>query len=121
VDWGRFPSRVSAAAYQRQRTDTEQTTVLGPDLAMTKADSPDPVVRATSSPTLSRSIIPGRVARLNVALNDTIPASTTFVSFTAPAGFTSTTPPVGGTERDQHDLPARAENAVFTLVVRVNL
>ena len=56
----------------------------------------------------------------NVALTDVLPAGTTFVSFTAPGGWSTTTPPVGGTGTVSATKPtvAVADPAdVFTLVV----
>ena len=58
----------------------------------------------------------------NVTISDSIPPNTTFVSFTAPAGWMTTTPPTGGTgtvTATNISLAASA-SAVFTLVVRVN-
>ena len=59
-----------------------------------------------------------------VNLSDPLPANTTFVSFTAPAGFTCTTPPVGGVGTVTCGPPPGTINALatatFTLVVSVN-
>jgi uncharacterized repeat protein (TIGR01451 family) len=64
----------------------------------------------------------GVVAAQNVSLSDLIPADTTFVSFTAPAGWVSSTPPVGGTGLVTSDIPSLAvgASATFTLVVQVS-
>src|SRR5262249_32371807 len=58
-----------------------------------------------------------------VQLSDALPAATTFVSFTAPAGWTASMPPVGGTGSVTAARPTLAAGSgpqVFTLVVRVN-
>src|SRR5439155_8368955 len=56
-------------------------------------------------------------------LVDVIPTNTTFVSFTAPAGWVNSTPAVGGTgtvTSTNSSLAAGSVPQVFTLVVRVN-
>ncbi|MGG0845505.1 hypothetical protein [Peribacillus simplex] len=39
----------------------------------------------------------GTTPLTNLTVTDTLPAGTTFISANAPGGFTTTTPPVGGT------------------------
>lgn len=58
----------------------------------------------------------------NVELSDTLPADTTFVSFTAPAGWTATTPPVDspGTVTATNSTLAANASATFTLEVDVS-
>ena len=91
------------------------------DLSVTKVDSPDPVV-AGSNLTYTIGVTNlTATAATTVALSDTLPANTTFVSFTAPAGWSCTTPAVGGTGTVNctiATLPASA-GASFTLVVNV--
>jgi uncharacterized repeat protein (TIGR01451 family) len=58
-----------------------------------------------------------------VSLTDTLPAHATFVSFTAPAGWTVNSPPVGGTGTATASLSTLTQGSaaqVFTLVVRVD-
>lgn len=59
----------------------------------------------------------------NVSVGDAVPANTTFVSFTAPAGWTTTSPAVGGTGTVTafNALVASGASATFTLVVNVNV
>jgi len=67
------------------------------DLAVTQAASPSPV---PSGSTLTSTIVvanAGPDAAEAVELTDALPAGTTFGSLTAPAGWTCTTPPAGGT------------------------
>jgi len=88
---------------------------------VTKIDSPDPVAAGAN---LTYTIIVqnnGPDAATSVTLTDVVPTGTTFVSLTAPAGWTSTTPAVnaGGTVSATN--PSMAVGiAVFTLVVNVN-
>jgi uncharacterized repeat protein (TIGR01451 family) len=93
------------------------------DLSVTKVDSPDPVAAGnnlTYTITVANS---GPDPALTVELRDTVPANTTFVSFTAPGGWSTTTPAVGGTGDVVATNPSLASGsppAVFTLVVNVN-
>ena len=58
----------------------------------------------------------------SLTLNDVLPANTTFVSFSAPAGWTPATPAAGGTGTVSATNPLLAVGApaAFTLVVRAN-
>ncbi len=61
-------------------------------------------------------------AQSNVTLTDPLPANTTFVSWTAPSGWSSSTPPTGSSgavSASIASLPA-GTTAQFTLVVQVN-
>ncbi len=92
------------------------------DLSVTKSDSPDPVT-AGNNITYTIGVTNGGPSAASTAtLNDTVPTNTTFVSFTAPAGWTSSTPAVGGTGTVTAVNPSLANgaSAAFTLVVRVN-
>jgi uncharacterized repeat protein (TIGR01451 family) len=57
-----------------------------------------------------------------VSLSDAVPANTTFVSFAAPGGWTTSTPVVGatGTVTTNNALLVAGSSATFTLVVNVN-
>lgn len=64
----------------------------------------------------------GPQAAVNVSLSDTLPAGTTFVSLTAPAGWAATTPAVGatGTVTATRASFASGGSDSFTLTVRVD-
>ena len=79
-------------------SSTETTTVnASADLSVNKDDTPDPV---TAGQNLSYTITvntSGLSDAQNVTLSDPLPANTTFVSLVGPAGWSNTTPAVGGT------------------------
>ena len=67
------------------------------DLALTMSDAPDPLqAGANITYTISVQNL-GPNAAANVTLTDAVPANTTFVSFSAPAGWSVSAPAVGGT------------------------
>jgi uncharacterized repeat protein (TIGR01451 family) len=93
------------------------------DLQVTKSDSPDPVAAGANITYSITVTAAGPQDSAIVQLTDSIPPNTTFVSFTAPAGWTVVTPPVGGTGNVAAtivNLPVGA-SAAFTLVVQVAL
>jgi uncharacterized repeat protein (TIGR01451 family) len=94
------------------------------DLAVTKADAPDPVVAGTD---LTYDIALNNFGpnyAVNVSLTDSTPANTTFRSFTQTGGptFGCSTPAVGGTGTVSCTISmfGAGETATFRLVVRVN-
>ena len=94
------------------------------DIAVSKIDSPDPVVSGHDiTYTLTLSNLGGIIAD-NVRLTDTVPANTTFVSFTQTSGptFTLTSPPVGGTGAATATIATlgAGQSATFSLVVRTS-
>jgi uncharacterized repeat protein (TIGR01451 family) len=104
-------------------TATATTTVSGPNLTLTKTGTPNQVLpgsNITYTITLSNT---GDLAAADVSLNELVPANTTFVSFTAPAGWTASTPPSGGpgTVSATSATLAAGTSAVFTFVVQVSL
>ena len=111
------PSNNSATA-----TTTVAGGTTGPDLVVTKTDSPDPVAAgANITYSIGVSNI-GTAAATSVVLTDNTPANTTFQSVSAPAGWTCVTPSVGGTgavtcSKATH---AAGVSETLTLVVRVN-
>jgi uncharacterized repeat protein (TIGR01451 family) len=102
-------------------TATTTVTGLSADLSVTKTDAPDPVLAGNNLTYTITVANAGPGAAATVSLADTVPANTTFVSFTAPAGWTATTPAVGGTGAINATNPslAASANASFTLVVQV--
>ena len=101
---------------------TATTTVAASaDLSVTKVDTPDPV---TAGNNLTYTITvnnAGPSTAATVSLSDTLPAGTTFVSLSAPGGWSCGTPAVGGTGTITCTNPSLPiGNAVFTLTVNVN-
>lgn len=103
---------------------TSTTTVAtSANMSVTKTDTPDPV---TAGNNITYSITVTNAGPSNadaVTLSDTIPANTTFVSFTNPLGWTCSTPAVGatGTVSCTKDSSQVAGTATpFTLVVNVD-
>jgi uncharacterized repeat protein (TIGR01451 family) len=93
------------------------------NLNVTKSDSPDPVNAGSNLSYTITVTNNGPSDAASVELSDLLPANTTFVSFTIPAGWTRTdSVPVGGTGTVKATRPALANgaSAVFTLVVKVN-
>jgi uncharacterized repeat protein (TIGR01451 family) len=94
------------------------------DLAVTKADSPDPVVAGTD---LTYDITLNNLGpndAVNASLTDTTPANTTFRSFAQTSGpaFSCSVPAVGGTGTVSCTISTfgAGATATFRLVVRVN-
>ncbi len=93
------------------------------DLSVTKTDAPDPVSAGSNiTYTITLGNAPQALTAANVEVEDILPAGTTFVSATAPAGWTATTPPVGGTGTVTFTIAAVTADSshVFTIVVNVN-
>jgi len=101
---------------------TATTTVAAQaDLQVTKTDSPDPIAPGSN---LTYTITVANAGPSNaslVAVTDIVPASTTFVSLSAPAGWSCTTPAVGSAGAINCTMGSMPlGNAVFTLVVAVD-
>jgi len=92
------------------------------DQAITKNDSPDPVVTGSNITYTINLINNGPDAAGNVAVSDTVPANSTFVSAAGPAGWTVVSPLAGGTGTVTFNKAsvANVETAIFTIVVNVN-
>ena len=110
-------------------TPTPQPPVVVPppvnqtaDLSITKSDSPDPVNPGTNLTYTLTAANAGPYNAVNATISDALPAGTKFVSFSAPAGWTSTTPAAGGTGLVTSMTPNFTfnTNATFTLVVSVD-
>ena len=105
-------------------SDTEATGVDGSaDLAVTKVDSVDPVQPGTNLAYTITLTNNGSSDSTFTTLSDPLPAGTTFISFTAAAGFTCTTPAVGGTGTVSCSggTVLAGASAVFTLTVQVGV
>lgn len=100
---------------------TETTTVKSSaDLSITKTDSPDPVGVGNDIAYTITLTNGGLDAASTVTFADTVPANTTFRSLSSNAGWTCTTPAVGGTGSISCTNPSFAiGSVVFTLVARV--
>jgi len=98
------------------------TVTQSADLAVTKSDTPDPTLAGsniTYTITLTNN---GPSDSVSVTLTDAVPANATFVSFTAPAGWSATTPAAGasGTVTATRSSFIAGASSTFTLVVNVN-
>jgi uncharacterized repeat protein (TIGR01451 family) len=93
------------------------------DLALSVDDALETVTAGTNQTYILTLMNNGPAAAASPTLTTAIPAATTFVSFTAPAGWTANTPDAGGTgaiSATAATLAAGGAGAVFTLVVRVD-
>ena len=89
-------------------------------VTVTKDDTPDPVVAGTNLTYTIEVELTGGDGHL-VQLNDTLPAGTTFVSFSTPGGWSATTPAVGATGNVNASITDLvAGTYAFTLVVQVD-
>ena len=88
------------------------------DLSITNADAPDPIA---SGDTITYTIVVGNAgpgSAVSTLMEDTLPAGTTFVSLTPAAGWTCSTPSIGGTGTVSCSIGgAAAGNHMFQLVV----
>jgi uncharacterized repeat protein (TIGR01451 family) len=92
------------------------------DLAVTDADTPDPVAAGANITYTQVVTNNGPSAADNATIVTAIPANTTFVSLAAPSGWSCQTPSVGGTGNvvcTNANL-AGSSSASFTMVVKVN-
>jgi hypothetical protein len=93
------------------------------DVSMTATASPSTVAPGETVTYTFSAVTPNDVSNLvGPGFFTALPAGTTFVSFTAPDGWTTTTPAVGGTGDVSASAAEALQNStyVFTLVVRVN-
>jgi uncharacterized repeat protein (TIGR01451 family) len=105
----------------QNNTSTATTTVSnGADLSIVVADSPDPVAANGLLTYTLTAYNDGPLNASSVGVMNPVPASTSFVSMTTPAGWTTTTPPVGGTGTVSTTNPTvtAGTTATFTLVVQ---
>jgi len=91
------------------------------DLSVTKTDSPDPVPVGTNLTYTITVTNAGPSDAAGASLSDSLPAGTTFVSLSSPAGWSCTTPAVGAGGTVSCSNPSFAVgSAVFTLTVAVD-
>lgn len=91
------------------------------DLAVTKVDTPDPVAAGTNLTYTITVANNGPDAASTASWSDTLPAGTTFVSLSAVAGWSCTTPSVGaGGTVSCSSASFAVGSAVFTLTVAVD-
>ncbi len=99
------------------------TTLAQANLAVTKTDTPDPVFAGSNITYIVDVINNGSDAAFNASLTDAIPANTTFISTTPPAGWTRTdsvTVGAAGTLSFTKPSMINGETASFTIVVQVD-
>jgi uncharacterized repeat protein (TIGR01451 family) len=91
------------------------------NLSTTNADAPDPAVQGATITYTQTITNNGPDAAVNAALTETLPASITFQSIVAPAGFTCTTPAVGSSGAITCTIASLASGVTgtFTLVTNV--
>lgn len=89
-------------------------------LSLTLSDAPDPVLAGANLTYTLTANNEGPSDAANASVSDPLPAGTTFVAVSAPAGWTCTTPAFGavGTVSCSID-PFPVGSAVFTLTVQV--
>lgn len=93
----------------------------GSDLSVGLVDSPDPVVAGADLTYAISLANAGPTAAQAATLSDTLPAGTRFVSLSAAAGWSCTTPAVGASGTVSCSNASFAPgNASFTLVVKVD-
>src|SRR5262245_21644273 len=92
------------------------------DLAVSKVDTPDPVAAGANITYTIGVTNNGPDPATTPTLSDTTPASTTFVSVSANAGWSCpTTPPVGGIGAVACSGPTLANGASATVTLTVNV
>jgi uncharacterized repeat protein (TIGR01451 family) len=96
--------------------------VSSADLAIIKADSPDPVIAGTDLTYTINVSNNGSGPAVFVVWQDTLPAGTRLQSFSPAAGWSCLAPPIGsgGSITCNKDTMANGESASFTVVVRVD-
>lgn len=100
---------------------TADVTVVSSTVAvsLTKSDSPDPVLTGDDLTYTLTASNNGGTDLEQAVVSDTLPAGTTFVSLTPPAGWTCSQPAVGsGGAVSCSAAPFAPGGAVFTLVVK---
>ncbi|PYS45762.1 MAG: hypothetical protein DMF68_21205, partial [Acidobacteria bacterium] len=110
---------------QNNNSSTASVTVVAAgsaDLAITKTDSPDPVAIGNNITYTITANNNGPATASSVQVTDAMPSGTTFKALSSPAGWSCTTPSVGGTGSVTCTIASLASgaSAVFQLTVKVN-
>ncbi|HET9212576.1 MAG TPA: DUF11 domain-containing protein [Thermoanaerobaculia bacterium] len=101
--------------------DTTVTAAATTAVSITKSDSPDPVVAGAGLTYTITASNNGPTDLETATVSDTLPADTAFVSLSSPAGWSCSTPAVGGTGAISCTVsPFAPGDAVFSLVVQVS-
>ncbi len=118
---------VSSAAVESDTSDNSSTTTttvqVSPDIAVTKSDSPDPVLAGADITYVITVTNNGPSQSGAISLTDTVPANTTFQAVSVPSGWACpTVPAIGGTGTVSCNGPGLAvgASARITLVLRVD-
>ena len=103
--------------------DTEDTSLgsTASDVAVTKTDSPDPIVPGNDLTYSIAVINNGPDAAINVSWSDPLPAGTTFVSVTEPGGWSCTDPGVGNPGTVSCSIASLAVGGPYTFTLVVNV
>ncbi len=99
-------------------TTTIVATAGQADLALTKTGTPNPVLAGNNLTYTITVTNNGPAAAANVSMKDTLPANTSFVSISTPAGWTCPAPS-GGFETCTNPSVAANTTATFTMVLKV--
>lgn len=119
------PPRVVFQPASPYRASDHDPVVVGlfqtADLAVTKVDTPDPVIAGTNLTYTITVTNNGPDAAANASWSDTLPAGTVFVSLPAVTGWSCTTPALGTGGTVSCSNPSFAVgSSVFTLTVAVS-
>lgn len=100
---------------------TKTLGIVSTDLTISTSDTPDPVMRGENVTYTITVTNTTNAQAVNFTLRAFVSTNSTFVSFTAPNGFSCTTPPVGETGQINCSAPTFAGSAtnVFTMVANV--
>ena len=117
-------AKLSPPARQALGIDQQLRVKVGPpdaDLSVSIADAPDPVSRGANITYSIQLTNGGPDPAANASLSISTPPNTTFVSFSAPGGWTVMAPSPGGTGTVTATNPSVAVGMQsFSLVVQVN-
>jgi uncharacterized repeat protein (TIGR01451 family) len=105
----------------RNNGATTTTTVQRAEVGVSLADGPDPVGPGRDLQYATLFVNHGKLAADNVTVATQVPPGTTFVSANAPAGWTITAPPVGGSGQVTFKTASTPAQDGFWLVLDVHV